>query len=62
MGLGNSGDSTYRPTFTQVTTNINNNVKELLCFDNKTYIIKINDNIWVTGLMFNYSQTTFMQI
>ena len=52
LGLG---DTTDRTTFTQVTTNINNDVKEIVCGDQRTYIIKNDGSVWACGLN-NYGQ------
>ena len=49
LGLG---DNTNRNTFTQVTTNINNDVKEIACGDNRTFILKNDGSIWGCG--YNY--------
>ena len=63
-------DTTNRTTFTQVTTNINNDVKELSCGNAHTFIIKNDGSIWSCGLN-NYGQlglgdttqrTTFTQV
>ena len=46
LGLG---DTTDRTTFTQVTTNINNDVKEVVCGDNHTFILKNDGSLWACG-------------
>ena len=46
LGLG---DTTNRTTFTQVTTNINNDVKEVVCGYNRTFIIKNDGSLWACG-------------
>ena len=46
LGLG---DTTNRTTFTQVTTNINNDVKEIVCGDNYTFMIKNDGSLWACG-------------
>ena len=48
MGLGNSGDSTYRTTFTQVTTNISD-VKQIACGGKHTFILKNDGSVWSCG-------------
>ena len=66
LGL-NSDNDTYTSTFTQVTTNINNNVKQVACGNNHTIILKNDDSIWATGynnygnlgLGITTNQTTF---
>ena len=45
LGLGNT---TPQKTFTQVTTNINNDAKQVVCGHYHTYIIK-KDGVWVCG-------------
>ena len=47
LGLG---DTSGINTLTQVTTNINNDVKDVICLDSNTYIIKNDDTIWSCGL------------
>ena len=49
LGLGNSGDNTHRRTFTQVTTNINNDVKQVVCGINFVYILKNDGTVWSCG-------------
>ena len=49
LGLNNN---TNKTSFTQVTTNINNDVKEVVCGGNHTFIIKNDGSIWATG--YNY--------
>ena len=46
LGLG---DTTNRNTFTQVTTNINNDVKQIACGENHTIIIKNDGSIYSCG-------------
>ena len=46
LGLGNN---TTRKTFTQVTTNINNDVKQISCGYNHTFILKNDGSIWGCG-------------
>lgn len=47
LGLGqNSGNKT---TFTQVTTNINNDVKQVACGYNHTVILKNDGSLWACG-------------
>ena len=47
LGLG---DTTTRTTFTQVTTNINNDVKEVVCGGSHTFILKNDGSVWCCGL------------
>ena len=54
LGLGDSGVNTNRTTFTQVTTNVNNDVKQIACsvgfeYYSCTFIIKNDGSLWVTG-------------
>ena len=49
LGLGNSGDNTHRRTFTQVTTNINDDVKQVVCGINFVYILKNDGTVWSCG-------------
>ena len=42
-------DTTYRTTFTQVTTNINNDVKQIACGYRHTFIIKNDGTVWACG-------------
>ena len=42
-------DNTDRTTFTQVTTNINNDVKEVICGWYQTLIIKNDGSLWACG-------------
>ena len=66
LGLGDYID---RPAFTQVTTNISD-VKEIVCGDNHTYMIKNNGTVWACGnngygelgLGNETTQTTFTQV
>ena len=46
LGLG---DTTQRTTFTQVTTNINNDVKQISCGSYHTFILKNDGSIWSCG-------------
>ena len=46
LGLG---DNTTKTTFTQVTTNINNDVKQIACSGNHTIILKNDGNVWACG-------------
>ena len=53
-GYNNAGqlglnDTNNRNTFTQVTTNINNDVKQVACGGYHTFIIKNDDSIWSCG-------------
>ena len=47
LGLGIS--DTYKTTFTQVTANINNDVKQIACGRNHTFIIKNDGSVWACG-------------
>ena len=46
LGLGNT---TNKNTFTQVTTNISNDVKQVICGHYHTFILKNNGSIWSCG-------------
>ena len=46
LGLG---DTTRRYTFTQVTTNINNDVKQIACSSQSTIILKTDGTVWSCG-------------
>ena len=46
LGLDNTSN---RTTFTKVTTNINNDVKQIACGNSHTFIIKNDDSLWVCG-------------
>ena len=67
LGLG---DTSSRNTFTQVTTNINNDVTQVACGDNHTIIQKKDGTLWGCGLNTygqlglgnNTNQTTFTRI
>jgi len=64
------GDTSNRTTFTKVTTNINNDVKQIACGNQHTFILKNDDSVWSCG--YNVSgqlglgnipnQTTFAQV
>ena len=45
-------DTTTRTTFTQVNTNINNDVKQIACGYNHTFILKNDGSIWSCGYNF----------
>ena len=46
LGLGNT---TKRKSFTQVTTNINNDVKQIVCGSHHTFILKNDGSVWGCG-------------
>ena len=46
LGLGNTLD---KHTFTKVTTNINNDVKEIVCEYERTFILKNDGSVWACG-------------
>ena len=46
LGLGTN---MYKTTFTKITTNINNDVKEIVCGDYHTVILKNDGSVWATG-------------
>ena len=53
-GINNSGelglgDTSARTSFTKVTTNINNDVKQIACGDYFTYILKNDGSVWACG-------------
>ena len=48
LGLGTS-DTNNHSTFTQVTTNINNDVKEVICGEDTSFIIKNDGSVWACG-------------
>ena len=48
LGLGTS-DTNVHSTFTQVTTNINNDVKEVICGEDTSFIIKNDGSVWACG-------------
>ena len=50
LGTGDGGYGYDRTTFTQITTNINNDVKDIICGSNHTFIIKNDSTVWATGL------------
>ena len=47
LGLGNT---TTKTTFTKVTTNVNNDVKQIACGDYHTIILKNDGSVWGTGV------------
>ena len=49
LGLGTSGSSNNKTTFTQVTTNINNDVKQIDCGTSHTAILKNDGSVWSCG-------------
>ena len=53
LGLGTSGDNTNQTTFTQVTTNINNDVKHIYCGHYHSFIIKNDGSLWACGQNYN---------
>ena len=67
LGLG---DTSYINTFTQVTTNINNDVEQIACGRDCTFILKNDGSVWSCG--YNYygqlglndfdNRTTFTQV
>ena len=67
LGLG---DTTDRNVFTQVTTNINNDVKQIVCGNNHTFILKNDGSLWSCGgngsgqlgLNDTTDRTTFTQV
>ena len=74
-GLNDKGqlglnDTTNRNTFTQVTTNINNDVKQVACGTEHTIILKNDGTVWSTGynaygqlgLNDNTNKKTFTQV
>jgi len=46
LGLNSTTNTT---TFTQVTTNINNDVKQIVCGNSYTFILKNDGSLWATG-------------
>ena len=50
LGLGVTGDTYNKTVFTQVTTNVNNDVKQVICGSHHTYIIKNDGSLWACGL------------
>ena len=52
LGLGTSGSSANKTTFTKVTTNINNDVKQISCGGDHTFILKNDGSVWSCG--YNY--------
>ena len=70
LGLGTS-DTNAHSTFTQVTTNINNDVHRMFCnFSHHSFIIKSDGTIWTCGynntgqlgLGDTTAKTTFTQV
>ena len=67
LGLGNIDNIN---TFTQVTTNINNDVKQVVCGSEHTFILKNDGSVWSTGYNYNgnlglndkTNRTTFTQV
>ena len=67
LGLG---DTTQRNTFTQVTTNINNDVKQIACGSTHAFILKNDGTVWSCGYNTNGelglgdsdSKNTFTQV
>ena len=67
LGLG---DTTNKTTFTQVTTNINNDVKQIACGGRHTVILKTDGSVWSCGdneygqlgLNDTTDRTTFTQV
>ena len=67
LGLG---DTTDRTTFTQVTTNINNEIKQIVCGYGCTFILKNDGSVWSCGynnkgqlgLNDTDNRTTFTQV
>ena len=49
LGLGDYGSGTNRTTFTQVTKVINNDVKQIICGDYFTFILKNDGSVWSCG-------------
>ena len=49
LGVGTSGIGYYRTTFAQVTTNINNDAKEVICGGDYTFILKNDGSVWACG-------------
>ena len=47
--LGLNSTSSYKTSFTQVTENINNDVKQVICGWYHTFILKTNISIWCCG-------------
>ena len=70
LGFGNSGEYTYKTSFTQVTTNINNDVKQIACGNSHTFILKNDGSLWSCGFNNNgqlglgdtAKRTTFTQV
>ena len=50
LGIGTSGSSANKTSFTQVTTNINNDVKQIACGNDHTVILKNDGSVWGCGL------------
>ena len=51
LGLGND---TNKTSFTKVTANINNDVKQIVCGSNHTFILKTDGSLWGCGYNYNY--------
>ena len=49
LGIGTSGMSSNKSSFTQVTNNINNDVKQLICRGWSAFIIKNDGSLWACG-------------
>ena len=70
LGLGTSGSSNNKTTFTQVTTNINNDVKQIACGNSYVFILKNDGSVWSCGfnnrgqlgLNNTNNKTTFTQV
>jgi hypothetical protein len=50
LGIGTTGSSAYKTTLTQVTTNINNDVKYIACGSYNTFVIKNDGNVLGCGI------------
>ena len=50
---GNSSSIPTRTTFTKVTNNVNNDVKQVFAGSSRSYIIKNDDSLWASGLNSN---------
>ena len=66
LGLGTT--TSHYKSFTQVTTNINNDVKQVICGGEHTFIIKTDGTVWACGnnsygqLGLSGDKTTFTQV